>query len=184
MRNELTNLLPRERQRALSRDYFLRLGVVGAILLSMLALASALLLVPTYLLLTENTHAKEVRLAGIESTLASSDETTLSARLAALTNEAAVLNSLANVPTASEVVRDVLAVSRPGVTLSGFAYTPSAGGIHGTLAVSGTATTRDALRSYQLALQSAPFVASADLPVSAYAMDTNVAFTITLTLAP
>jgi hypothetical protein len=54
----------------------------------------------------------------------------------------------------------------------------------GTLSVSGIAVTRGALRAYQLALQSAPFAVAANLPVSAYAKDTDIAFTITVTLTP
>jgi hypothetical protein len=184
MNNELTNLLPFRRQRALSRDYFLRLGVVGAVLLGVLIFASAVLLLPMYVFLADAARAKEVRLAGIESALSSADEKALSARLAALTNDAAVLTALADAPSVSNIIRAVIAVSRPGIALSSFAYTPAANKIPGTLALSGTAATRDALRRYQLALQGAPFALSATLPVSAYAKDIDIAFTITMTLTP
>jgi hypothetical protein len=39
------------------------------------------------------------------------------------------------------------------------------------------------LRSYQLALQGASFARAVDLPVSAYAKDADIAFTVTITLA-
>jgi len=52
------------------------------------------------------------------------------------------------------------------------------------LSVSGTAANREALRTYQLALQGAPFTLTAALPVSAYAKDSDIAFTITITLSP
>lgn len=184
MNNELTNLLPFRRQRALSRNYFLRLGVVGAVLLGILIFASAVLLLPMYVFLADAARAKETRLASIESALSSADEKALSARLVALTSDAATLTALANAPSVSNIIRAVIAVSRPGIALSGFAYTPAANKVPGTLALSGTAATRDALRKYQLALQGAPFALSATLPVSAYAKDTDIAFTITITLAP
>lgn len=184
MYNELTNLLPPERQSTLLRDYFLRLGVVTAVLLGILTLVSAVLLVPTYVFLVKSATAKEAQLATIESALSSANEKELSVRLAALTADAAVLTALSNAPSASAIMRAVLALSRPGITLSGFAYTPTAKKVSSTLTVSGTAATRDALRNYQLALQGAPFALSAVLPVSAYAKDTNITFTITVTLAP
>ena len=81
-------------------------------------------------------------------------------------------------------MNNVLVIPRPGIVLSGFDYEPSVGKSAGTLAVSGTATTRDALRNYQLALEGASFARSADLPVSAYAKDTDITFTITVTLTP
>jgi len=184
MPNDLTNLLPNERRAALVRSYFLRLGFVGVVMASLLIIAAMVLLVPTYILLTDSARTKEAHLAAIESALASTNQATLSARLAALSNDAATLSSLENAPSASGMLRSVLALSRPGVLLSNFVYTPSDGTNTGTLAISGTALTREALRSYQLVLQGAPFAQSAGLPVSAYAKDSNISFTITVILAP
>ena len=184
MHNDLTNLLPPERQNALSRNYFLRLSVIIVWFMTSLMLISAVLLLPTYLLLTGSAGAKEAHLATINSALSASNGEALSARLAVLSDNAATLSALAHTPSASVVIRSVLALSRPGITLSSFSYVPADGTSPGTLAISGIALTRDALRSYQLALSGASFVHTADLPVSAYAKDSNIAFTITVTLAP
>lgn len=184
MRDPLTNLLPEDRVRALRRSYFLRLGATACVLGTLLIAAYALLLLPTYMYLLSTAQAKRMRLSNIEASLASSDEAELSARLDALSNDAATLMTLGTAPSVTGLIRQVLAVSRPGVVLSGFVYAPAAGKTPGTLAVSGMAATRDALRQYQIALQALPFVASADLPVSAYAQDSNIPFSITLTLSP
>jgi hypothetical protein len=184
MRDPLTNLLPDDRLRALRRTYFLRLGATASVLATFLIAAYALMLLPTYMYLLSTASAKHARLASIESSLASSDEAELSVRLDALSSDAATLVALGSAPSVVGLVRQTLAVSRPGITLSGFSYTPAAGKTPSALAVSGTAATRDALRQYQIALQALPFVASADLPVSAYAQDSNISFTITLTLSP
>ena len=184
MHNELTNLLSRERWHALRRDYFLRLGTAAALLASGLVWVTGVLLFPTYVFLAASAHTKEARLATIDSTLSSVSEKTISSRLAALSGAASILTALASAPSVSDLMRAVLAISRPGITLSGFIYTPAAGKNAGTLAISGMATTRDALRSYQIALQSASFASSADLPVSAYAKDSTIPFTITVTLSP
>jgi len=185
MRNELTNLLPPERRRALQRDYFMRLGVVSLLFVIMLTLAAAILLLPTYVFLSASESAGRIRLSSIESTLSSSEDAALSAQLAALSNSTASLSALAGAHSASEIIRAVLAVSRPGVTLSNFAYSSAtvANKNQNTLTISGSAATRDALRNYQLALQSSSFARSADLPVSAYAQDANITFTITVTLS-
>ncbi len=184
MHSELTNLLPPERKRALSRDYALRVSAIAAVLVTALAGAAAVLLVPTYVFLTGSANAKKIHLASIESTLFSADEAALSARLATLSSDAATLVALSSSLFVSSVVREALAIARPGITLSNFLYTPAQDKISGTLALSGSAETRAALRNYQLALQDAPFAASAVLPVSAYAKDADIAFTITVTLAP
>ena len=182
MPHELTNLLPSERQRALARDYLLRLGVVGTVLISVLILVAAVLLLPTYVFLVKSADAKEARLASVESMLASADEKNLSLRLSALTRNTAILTALKEAPAASGISRVFLAVSRPGITLSGFTYTPAGAESPGQLAISGGAATREALRNYQLALEKASFSRSAALPVSAYAKDSDIGFTITVTL--
>jgi len=186
MRNELTNLLPLDRQRALSREYLFRIGVIIAVLTTALTFSAAVLLIPTYVLLEESANAKNMQLTKTTATLSSADERALSARLTALSSNAATLVALSHTPSVSATVRAVLAIARPGITLSGFSYAPSsgAGKDSGTIGLSGVSATRDALRSYQLALQSAPFALSAALPVSAYAKDANIAFTITVTLSP
>ena len=109
----------------------------------------------------------------------------LSVRLSALKSNVGALAALARAPSASAIARSALAIPRPGIALSGFEYAPrTADARQGTLIVSGIAATRDALRNYQLALERAPFARSASLPVSTYAKDSNIAFAITVTLAP
>lgn len=184
MDNDRINLLPPERQRVVSREYLVRLGVVVSVLITALTAIAGLLLLPTFILLMQSTAAKEAQLANLKTVLSSADEKVLSAHLSALSRDAATLVALGGNPFASEVMRTTLAVSRPGVTLSSFVYTPVAAKLPGKLAISGVAATRDALRTYQLALQGTSFVTTADLPVSAYAKDSNIDFTITMTLAP
>lgn len=180
--HNLTNLLPSVRRHKLVRDYYLRLGVIAIFLVILLIGAAALLLLPSYVFLVGTAQEKEGRLAHITSTLSSSDEAALSARLAALAKDAAALIALSKKPSASAAIRSILAVPRPGIALSSFMYTP--GTATNSLLVSGTASSRDALRSYQLALQGVPGAISATLPVSVYAKDADLAFTITVTIAP
>ena len=183
-RSELTDLLPRARRAALTRDYYLRLGVVAAFVISAFAVAAGLLLLPTYVFLSQSESAKLVRLASVEATLASTGDSELSARLATLMADATTLAELAHAPSPSAVLREMLSIKRQGISLSGITYTGAAGKNVGTLAITGTAATRDALRNYQIALQASPFAAAVTLPVSAYAKDTDIAFTVTVTLKP
>ncbi len=184
MDNEPINLLPAERRRVLSREYLIRVAVTVTFLVTLLIVTAGALLVPTYIFLTQSASAKQAQLANVESILSSANEKSLSARLVMLAEETARLSSLGTTPSASATIRVVLATARPGVTLSGFGYTRAGDKTSGILTVSGIATTRDALRSYQLALQSSSFAAAVNLPVSAYAKDTNIEFTITVTLTP
>lgn len=184
MYNNVTNLLPLERRRMLSRDFTIRIGVVILVFVTGLTIIAAILLIPTYLFLDTSTSVKEARLANMDSTLSSSDEAALLARLSALSSNTAKLTALADAPSASATISEILAISHPGVSLSGFVYTPSVGNSPTTLIISGSATTRDSLRNYQVTLQGTSFISSATLPVSAYASDTNISFAITVTFAP
>ncbi|TSC70593.1 MAG: hypothetical protein G01um101449_324 [Parcubacteria group bacterium Gr01-1014_49] len=184
MHNNLVNLLPFERQKAISREYFLRLGVVSIVFVTALVLAAGALLLPTYVLLAASASAKQTHLRTIEASFFSTDGAALSARLAALSANAATLSALAFTSSGSALIRDALAVPHPGIALSNLSYMPAEGAARGTLIISGTALTRDALRSYQLALSGAPIAESAHLPVSAYAKDSNIGFAITVTLRP
>jgi len=184
MNEGLTNLLPLGRQKALSREYRMRLSIVAIMLLISLTFAAGLLLLPTYVLLTQSAAAKQTNLANVESVLSSADEKALATHLASLSTDASALIALGKVPSASAISRAALTIPRSGITLTGFSYIPAVAKTRGTFAVSGMATTRDALRSYQLALQDAPFSVTADLPVSAYAKDADISFTITVTLTP
>ncbi len=184
MSDEFTNLLPRDRRHELFRAYHMRLIVVAVWFGSALLVAIAVLLLPTYLFLSDAQKTENARLSSIAVALASSDEAVLSKRLAVLSRETSVLGALSDVRMASAVIKDVLALPRPGVKISQFSYTPQSTGKPGTLSVFGTAATRDVLRAYQLALQGAPFARSAALPVSAYAKDANIDFSIVITLAP
>lgn len=179
------NLLPVDRQRLVSRDYWLRVGTMLALLLTLLVVAAAVLLLPTYFYLSNSVGAKAARLASMEAALSSAEEAELSARLSVLASDTAALRSLESAPEASATLRALIAVHRTGITLSNISYAVLPGaGTSGTLAVTGAAATREALRAYQLALAGAPFSRGAGLPVSAYAKDANIPFTITVTLAP
>lgn len=184
MPNSLTNLLPPERRRQLSRDYLFRLGVVAAVLVMLLILAATALLIPSYFFLDSSQRAKEARLAKIQQSLAATNDAAISARLTALSNAAARLSALSDAPSASATIRTIFAVPRPGIMINGITYRAPTQKTPASVLLSGTAATRDALRTYQLALENVPFISSADLPVSAFAKDADIPFTITAMLTP
>lgn len=179
MSSELTNLLPEERIRAFRRSYLFKLAAAGALLIAVLAAIHGALLVPAYLYLHDQVALEEAHLSEINANLASSGEGEMHARLARLESDAARLDTLAGAPSAAAVIRAILAVPRPGITISGFTFhAPSP---DGRLSVTGMATTRESLREYDVALSALPFAKSADLPLSAYAKENDIPFTITLT---
>ncbi len=182
MQSDLINLLPLERVRAFRRSYFMRLAVVAALLLAGVLAMHAALLLPSYFFLHQQIEERTGELNALNATLAGSQEQTVSARIATLGSKAAYLDHLTKTPAASTAIAAVLALPRPGIRLTGFTYTaPTATQSASQMGIIGVASTREALRQYDLALSSLPYVASADLPIAAYAKETDIEFTITLT---
>src|SRR5690349_17124318 len=184
MSSDLTNLLPPERIRAFRRSYYMRLGALAVLALAVLAVVHGILLAPAYIYLNDAATLEEAHLSQINANLASGGEGQMNARLGKLESDAGRLVAVASSTSATRVIRAVLGVPRTGITLIGFTYhAPSP---VGRVTITGMATTRENLRQYVLALSALPFAKSADLPLSAYAKESDIPFTITLTgsLAP
>ncbi|MDE2058069.1 MAG: hypothetical protein KGI78_04490, partial [Patescibacteria group bacterium] len=177
------DLLPPERERALRRSYVRRLFVVAALALAFEAVAACVLLAPTYRYLAGARERETARLAGLTKAVSTAEGSALAKRYDGLEADAAAIEALGATASASAVLRDALAVPRAGVALTSLAYDRGGGKRPGVLTVGGVAASRDDLRAYELALGGAPGFASADLPVSSFAKDANIPFTITVTLA-
>lgn len=176
----LTNLLPPERIRAFRQTYFLRFATVSALVLAALIVAHAALLAPTYLFVSERAALAKQELSALSASLATSEEAEMNARLTLLSEDVARLSEYASAPAASDALRRVLDLPHSGITLSGLAFTPGKGGGEGRMVISGNATTRESLRQYHTALSKLPGVTGVDLPLSAYAKEADITFTVTL----
>lgn len=180
MSPELTNLVPHSKAKLFRQDYFIRLIVVMLVLVALLFFVQCILLLPSYIYENQSAVADTRELARLSASLATMQDQEVQKRLNALQAEAAHLQSLATTPTASAAVKAILLVPRPGIILTGFTFT-QAGAAPSTMQVSGVASTREVLRSYDAALAALPFVKTADLPISDYAKASNIPFTVTLT---
>lgn len=181
MKSELTNLLPPERARSLRTLYLMRLATVAVLVFVGVALIHSVLLLPAYLYLGEQVKGREALLASLSASIDGNQEKEATARTAALTNDATYLTRLSTMPTASAAIRAVLLVPHTGIRIKGFAYAPAQTGKEAQLRVSGVAGSRDALRRYEEALSREPYVTSTELPISSYAKESDIPFTIALT---
>jgi hypothetical protein len=181
MPSELTNLLPQENIKAFRQAYLLRLATTVVWVVTGLVLVQGIFLLPTYVYERHAIDADSAKLQTLSTTFGTEQEKEAAAESLALQGDSAHLLMLAKTPTASAALRAALAVSRPGITLTGFTFTPSAPGGVSHMQISGTSDSREDLQSFDSALGALSFVSSANLPISDYAMDTNIPFTITLT---
>ncbi|HEX8591617.1 MAG TPA: hypothetical protein VF696_02635 [Candidatus Paceibacterota bacterium] len=182
MLRELTNLLPQSRARSFRRTYFLRLGSVALAMLAIVMLVQALLLLPTYWYAHGETERLSALLAASDAAAQNSEEQDLKKKTSLLRDVARhVVQRGSSAPVGSSALRAVLDVPRPGVALVGFTFSGPANGQPARMGISGVAASRDALRQYEAALRALPFVSQAELPISAYAKERDIPFTIVLT---
>jgi hypothetical protein len=180
--HELTNLLPRAGQRSLRRGYFLRLlnVIVGLAVIALII--HGILLAPSYLYARAEVKREQAELDRISSSSSSAEERSIQTHIASVKGDITYLGRLSTLPTASGAIRAVLQVPHTGIHITGFTFTAPNGSSHtAQMSVTGTANTRDVLRQYVQALGQLSYVSNADLPISAYAKDSDIPFTITLT---
>lgn len=182
---ERTNLLPPERALEARREYRLRLSGAAALGSAAVIAMHAVLLFPSYLYLSEEVKTRAAHLESLEAARASSEERDLGERLDTVRAEAERMLAALGTPTGSAVIDSVLSVPRSGVRITGIALAFPDSGVR-EARITGSASTRDALRQYRDALAALPSVERAELPLSVYAQERDLAFSITLsgTLAP
>ena len=160
--------------------YGLRLGVVAAYLLSGVLVVTVVLMVPAYLYFHQAVVVRTQELAGLGEELAGSEEQQVSARVKTLNDNATYLAQVAVRVSASGAVRAITAVPRPGVRITGISFSSGAPGKPSTMNLTGVAATREALRAYVASLKALPYITAADLPISAYAKESNIEFSLAL----
>jgi hypothetical protein len=186
MKSNLTNLLSRDRIRTFHRDYFFRLATVGIVGISLVMVINMLLLLPVYMYVHGQVTNLQTRLTGIDQSTKTTEEQDVATRLHALQTNAAYLVHTKSIPQASALLTSLLTVPRVGISLTSFSLSRGTDGKNNKLVMGGTALTRESLQNYAQLLGRLPYVSSVDLPISSYAQESNIQFTITLTgtLAP
>lgn len=181
MSRDLTNFLSEEKKRAFRERYLARVLTVGVCMLLVVLLAHIALMFPTYMFVRQEHDVKAKHLAEITHSAEQSQQEEISRRIASLHNNLKRLNTFTAEPHSMPKIKSVLGVAREGIHITSVSSElPGEGGGTFTMRVIGTADTREGLRAYQLALSSLPFVTSADLPLSAFAKESEIPFSITI----
>ncbi|MDB4991772.1 MAG: hypothetical protein JWL75_17 [Parcubacteria group bacterium] len=179
---ELTNLLPRSAARAVRRGYFVRLisVVIGLTILALIIHGA--LLMPAYLYAHGEVIREQTELDRISASSSTAEQHSIQAHINSVKEDITYLGRLGTVPAASSAFRAVVSVPHTGIKITGFTYAaPSSTSKTAQMTITGTANTRDQLRQYVQELGKLPYVTNADLPISSYAKDSNIPFTVTLT---
>lgn len=175
------NLLPDTRKHILARVYLLRLAVVTALVFSAVLVVHVVLSVPAFVHVSAQVRENAITLEGLTAQLAGSQAQQVSDRVTALTERATYLAQSARQGTASSALRTMAGVSHPGIRLTSLSYAQATGSGTAKMTLTGIATSREALRAYVHTLSALPYVAQASLPISAYAKEADIEFSLQLT---
>ncbi len=180
------NLLPDSRKRALAHLYLARVAVVSVVALSGVLAVHAILMLPSLIYLNQVVQDRTQELGTLGEQLAGGGDREVGERVARLTASATALAQNAQGVSASNAMRALTSVPHPGVSITGLSFARGQTSDAHRLSITGKATSREALRSYAAALGTLPYVKTVDLPISAYAKESNIDFSLTLigTLTP
>jgi hypothetical protein len=181
MSHDVTNFLPPDRKHAFTRNYFIRLVTILVILATIAVVVHAVLLVPTYLYVSNIHTQAKTQLTSLSQHVPGGDADA-STRLERLEQDATRLLASGTQSSSSMLMQKFLAVPHEGVALQSF--TVDVGGAQANsmkARFSGVSSSREALRSFHSRLSALSFVVSADLPLSVYAKDKDIPFSIDVT---
>ncbi len=182
MNRDLTNFLPEDKKRAFRQLYLARVMTALVSMLLVVLFAHIALMFPTYLYVRQEYDVKAKRLADIADTTEKSKQEEVSKRITSLHANLERLHGFLAQPHSMPMIKSILAISGKGIHIT--SISSSSGEPQATafsMRITGVADTREQLRAYQLSLSALPFVSSADLPLSAFAKEKDIPFSIAIT---
>ena len=172
----MSNILPKDARLAVRSMYRARFIVAGSFVALFVAGLCALALLPSYLAI----HAADIR----DVPASSSTKTASDADRASVSSIRTMLESLSPVLTAtttpSVVITKILSLRPPTIRIDHLTYS---GGNPGTIVVTGSAATREAINGYRQVLSSDPFFKTVSVPVGDLTGAPGARFSLTLTNA-
>lgn len=173
------NLLPALEKKRNQREYWLRLSVTSFVVLGVVFVFGALMILPSYFLV-EGKRSSLLR--GADTFNGGDDVLSTAQQIEEMTRQMAHAEEL---PISGDIARhmeQIIEVRPGGVTLSSLFFQKQAGERRFT--ISGVAQTRESLASYTTALQEIDAFSKVAVPISNFAQNRNISFSMSITLAP
>ncbi|HZS43189.1 MAG TPA: hypothetical protein VFA52_03160 [Candidatus Paceibacterota bacterium] len=174
------HLLPEEEKKLLKREYFYRLlFVILCFIFAIEVIASAFLL-PSYLLSYRKVADLNDQSAGIKTDIATKTDPNLAKFLTSLKGNLSALKIDNKTGNSSFYIKEITDKKTSGITVNQFFVNYGAEG--STILIKGNANKRDDLTQFYHSLQTIKDFTKVELPISAFAADRDIDFTMTLTL--
>ena len=175
----MLNILTTEEKKKILVEYRLRLTVVSVFAVSSIAIASAVLLAPAYVLSISKYNAAEKQHAVLEGKYGGTgQEKDIGAQIRDINTR--VLLLLSGDTTArlfpSQAVSKILSLKGNKIKIFSFSYETTEN--QERIVLTGTATNRDSLANFIETLKKDPTFTSVTLPISSYVKSENIDFSI------
>lgn len=174
----MINLIPPQGHTVIRNEYILRVGAVYAFLLSVVLAALVTLFIPSNMLtevqLNSLTATSDVQ-KNVGSEYVDADKTVRAANVLI-----AQLGQPTNNVFISAIIEEIVNTGGKNITFKTLQTSTSEDRV--VINVQGTAATRAALTSFKSALEAKENIASADVPISDLAKDSDLPFVIKVTL--
>lgn len=173
------NLLPQEQKKKIRQNYLRRFAIVTIISGILLTIIFCVALIPAYVASSQKVFSAQERKQIIENSISSSDKGILQAQLTELKTDVEILQKK-NISTVG-LVQQIIINKGPGISISGFMLTTGSTG-EKRFVVEGIADSREKLKQFQANVLAMKFK-KVDLPISSFAKDKDIAFTMTITIS-
>ena len=179
IKTRMLNILPFEEKKKLFREYRLRLSVVAIFAVSLLLLASLILLVPSYFLaMTKYSFVKD-QVTKLEASQArTGQEKEVDTEIKKVNKKVALFLGDEKTPSAapSEFILKVIGMKNSTLRVYGLLYDVTV--LRERLVLTGQAASRDGLATFVETLKKDKTFTLVDLPISSYVKSTNIDFSV------
>lgn len=177
------NLLPFEQKKRLKAEYKKRLVVVILLHFFIAELVAVVLLIPTIILTVTDENELSTQMHEFEIQTAETASSSYAALLKQTTDRLGILSPTRNKARPSEAFIHVAEARQAGIHVEKMSYKASKDYAAGDLIIDGHADGRDALLLFRKSLESIENFSSVRLPVSNFAQEKNIPFSINIAVA-
>jgi hypothetical protein len=176
----MINLIPPEAQRRITYEYGARVVTVCLLLWALAGVVVGVATLPSYLLVTERLQAVSVDLAA--ATASADSDSAVSRALIVASEQARLLREAENTQRFSTLVAVVEAAAGSGVSISSYDFGRDGQALR-PVVVGGNAASRQALAAFRDALLAQPLVEEVNLPISNFARDRDIDFSLSISVS-
>jgi Tfp pilus assembly protein PilN len=170
------SLLPEEYRKKMQNEYKIRLAIIGFSGLIVLAVISGVFIFPTYLRISTENNISSIQKQALENQIILQTGQNSGEDIKSVKQNM----SIASLDRRSVIsaIGAVIQAQSQDIKLTNFSYAYNSKA--STLSINGTASNRQSLQSFQKNLSAHKLFTSAELPLSDYAKDSNIPFSINL----